>query len=207
MKRLRKKAKIFIVDDHEIIRFGLKNCIGREEDLDVCGEADSAAKALKDIPAAKPDLVIVDIGLEETSGIDLTRNLRAAHPQLPVIVLSMQNESVYGRLALRAGASGYVMTSQGVAAVVTAIHRVLAGEIYLSERLSARLLQEHLRGKGSGPTPSLTSLSERELEVFRLIGQWKSTGEIAQQLHLSVVAWVHILDSVSLSRKEIENGK
>lgn len=182
----RKKWKIFIVDDHEIIRFALRNCINREKDLEVCGEAYSAAKAMLNIPLADPDLAVVDIGLEESSGIDLTRNLRAAFPKILVVVLSMQDESVYGKLALKAGASGYVMKSQAMETIVTAIRQVLAGEIFVSKELSARLLQDHVRGKSSGSGPSMTSLSDRELEVFRLIGQWKGTGEIAAQLHLSV---------------------
>jgi DNA-binding NarL/FixJ family response regulator len=184
--RRSKKSKIFIVDDHEVIRYGLRGRISREEDLEVCGEAKSAADALVQIPQANPDVVLVDIGLEETSGIDLTRNLLAAHPKLLIIVFSMQDESVYGALALRAGASGYVMKNQEMATVVAAIRQVLGGGIYVSEKLSARLLQEHVRGKHSKSGPSLANLSERELEVFRLIGQWKGTGEIARQLHLSV---------------------
>jgi DNA-binding NarL/FixJ family response regulator len=185
-RKQRKKSKIFIVDDHEIIRFALRNCINREKDLEVCGEADSAAKTIKAIPLADPDLAVVDIGLEESSGIDLTRNLRAAFPRLLVVILSMQDESVYGKLALKAGASGYVMKTQGMDIIVAAIRQVLGGEIYLSKELSAHLVQEHVRGKSSESGPSLASLSERELEVFRLIGQWKGTGEIAAQLHLSV---------------------
>jgi DNA-binding NarL/FixJ family response regulator len=181
-----KKAKVFLVDDHEIIRYALRSRINREKDLEVCGEAKSAAEALTTIAQAKPDVVLVDIGLEETSGIDLTRNLRVAHPKLLVIVFSMQDESVYGALALRAGASGYVMKNQEMARVIAAIRQVLAGGIYVSEKLSARLLREHVRGTRSKGDPSLAKLSERELEVLRLVGQWKGTSEIARQLHLSV---------------------
>lgn len=184
--RLSKKPRIFLVDDHEVIRFALKSCINLEKDLEVCGEADTAAEAFEKIPLAKPDLAVVDIGLEDASGIELTRNLRIAFPKILVIVFSMQSETVYGPLALRAGASGYVMKNQGMPVILAAMRKVLGGGIYLSEKLSADLLQAHVRGRSTKRGSLLPDLSERELEVFRLISEWKSTGEIARQLHLSV---------------------
>ncbi|MCX8091627.1 MAG: response regulator transcription factor, partial [Verrucomicrobiae bacterium] len=180
------RKRILLVDDHAVVRFGIAQLIQREPDLMVCGEEEDAGRALSAIERLQPDLVIADISLKESSGLELMRNIKARYPRLPVLVVSAHDENVYAEIAFRAGALGYVMKQSALEQIPTAIRRVLAGELYVSEALAARMLQQRLRGQVPPQQSPLEALSDREFEVFRMIGQWKKSKEIAAELHLSV---------------------
>src|SRR6201993_4297042 len=178
------KCKVFLVDDHPIVRQGLALFIEREPDLMVCGEAEDATSALQAIRESTPDFVILDISLDGRDGLELLKMLRAEHPNLPVLVLSMHDESVYAERSLRAGANGYIMKQEAADKVIAAIRQILGGDVYLSDRLTKRMLQQFVNGSIS-PRDPLAKLSDRELEVFRLIGAGHSTRQIADELHVS----------------------
>jgi len=180
------KTRILLVDDHAVVRFGMAQLINRESDLMVCGEQEDAARALSAITNAKPDLVIADISLKDSSGLELMRNIKAQWPKLPVLVVSTHDESIYAEIAFRAGALGYLMKQEALDRLILAIRRVLTGNIYVSDAQSARMLQQQIRGQKDISESPVAKLSDRELEVFQLIGRWKKTGEIARELHLSV---------------------
>ena len=196
------KKAVFVVDDHPLLRQGLALMINREPDLMVCGEAEEAQTALKEICARKPDILIVDISLKGPDGLDLLKNLRALHPDLPVLVLSMHDESIYAERALRARANGYIMKQEATEKVLVAIRRILAGEIYLSERMANKLLHQYVSGASWKENSRLSVLSDRELEVFRQIGEGYSTRQIAENLHLSIKTvetyQAHIKEKLSL---------
>lgn len=178
------KCKVFLVDDHPIVRQGLALFIEREPDLMVCGEAEDATSALQAIRDATPDFVILDISLNGPDGLELLKTLRARYPNLPALVLSMHDESVYAERALRAGANGYIMKQEAGDKVITAIRHILGGDVYLSDRLTKQMLQQFVNGSIS-PRDPLAKLSDRELEVFRLIGAGHGTRQIAEELHVS----------------------
>jgi DNA-binding NarL/FixJ family response regulator len=178
------KCKVFLVDDHPIVRQGLALLIDREPDLMVCGEADGATSALQAIREAAPDFVVLDISLDGPDGLELLKTLRVRYPTLPVLVLSMHDEAVYAERALRAGANGYIMKQEATDRVLTAIRHILSGDVYLSDRLTKRMLQQFVNGSVS-PRDPLAKLSDRELEVYRLIGAGHSTRQIADELHVS----------------------
>jgi DNA-binding NarL/FixJ family response regulator len=180
------RTRILLVDDHAVVRFGIAQLINKERDLVVCGEEESASRALDAIAAQRPDMVIADISLKDSSGLELMRNIKAQYPKLPVLVVSAHDESVYAEVAFRAGALGYLMKEEALEKIVAAIRRVLTGAIYVSDSLGARMLQQQVRGKADVHESPVKSLSDRELEVFQLIGQWKKTREIAEELHLSI---------------------
>ena len=180
------KKTIFIVDDHPLLRQGLTMLINREPDLTVCGEAEDATSALKAIASAVPDVLIVDISLNGPDGLDLLKNLRALYPEMPVLILSMHDESIYAERALRARANGYIMKQEATEKVLVAVRRILNGEIYLSGRMSNKLLQHYLTGQSAENDSRIAALSDRELEVFRLIGEGLGTRQIADALHLSM---------------------
>ncbi|HEU5125496.1 MAG TPA: response regulator transcription factor [Verrucomicrobiae bacterium] len=180
------KTRILIVDDHAIVRFGIAQVINRQPDMIVCGEEENASRALDAISALKPDLVIADISLKDSSGLELMRNIKAQYPKLPVLVVSAHDESIYAEIAFRAGALGYLMKEEALEKILAAIRRVLSGAVYVSDALAARLLQQQIRGQTDIQESPVKSLSDREMEVFRLIGQWKKTREIAEELHLSI---------------------
>ncbi len=180
------KVRIVLVDDHPVVRQGLARLINDEPDLCVCAEADSASAALEAIAKHKPDLAIVDISMGGSDGIDLVKDLRVRIPGMPALVLSMHDESLYAERVLRAGAKGYVMKQEAPEKVMTAIRRVLAGEVYVSEKISGRLLKAMSGTKGPPSESPLDRLSDRELQVFRLIGSGLSVREIAEKLKLSV---------------------
>jgi DNA-binding NarL/FixJ family response regulator len=180
------RTRIIIVDDHPIIRKGLSELINHEDDLVVCGQAEDAHEAMDVIKTLKPDIAVVDISLKETSGIELIKDLRTQYPNLPVLALSMHDESLYAERALRAGAKGYIMKAEATEKVITAIRKVLTGELYVSDRMAAKMVRKLV---GSGPaigTSPIDRLSDRELEVFLLIGQGRGTRQIADKLHLSI---------------------
>jgi len=180
------RTRILLVDDHAVVRFGIAQLINRQSDLVVCGEEEDASHALSAIGRLKPDLVIADISLKDSSGLELMRNIKAQFSGLPVLVVSAHDESIYAEVAFRAGALGYLQKQEGLEKVLTAIRRVLSGNIYVSDALGARMLQQQVRGKTDIHQSLVEELSDRELEVFQLIGQWKKTSEIAQELHLSI---------------------
>jgi DNA-binding NarL/FixJ family response regulator len=180
------KRKVFVVDDHAIVREGLTLLINREADLAVCGAADEMHSALRTIEALKPDILIVDISLNGPDGLDLLKTIRSKDPGLPVLILSMHDESIYAERALRAGANGYIMKQEATERVLVALRRILNREIYVSDRVANKMLQQYVGVSGSPRRSPLEDLSDRELEVLRLIGEGYSTREIAENLHISV---------------------
>jgi len=180
------KKTVFVVDDHPLLRQGLAMMINREPDLMVCGEAEEAHAAMKAISASMPDILIADISLNGPDGLDLLKNLRLLYPDLPVLILSMHDESIYAERALRARANGYIMKQEATEKVLVAVRRILDGEIYLSSRMSNKLLMQYMSGKTAETDSRLATLSDRELEVFRMIGEGLGTRQIAEALHLSM---------------------
>jgi DNA-binding NarL/FixJ family response regulator len=154
--------------------------------LVVCGQFDDAGDAFEAIEKLAPDLAIVDLTLKTTSGLELVKNIKAAHPKLRVLVLSMYDETLYAERSLRAGAAGYIMKQEAIEKVLAAVRQVLSGGIFLSEKMSSRLMHQLVGGKAPGPGSLMERLSDRELEVFGLIGEGRGTRQIAEQLHLSV---------------------
>lgn len=180
-------TRILIVDDHPLLRQGIAQLINHEKDMMVCGEAENSHKALDAITETKPDVAIVDISLGGSSGIELLKNIKVRFPKLLVLILSMHDESVYAQRALRAGAAGYIMKQEATERVLTAVRKVLSGEVYLSEKLGTRMLNQLVGGRSATLSGSpIEELSDRELEVFGLIGQGHGTRPIAEKLHLSV---------------------
>src|SRR5258705_6467653 len=181
-----KKSKVFVVDDHPIVRQGLALLINREPDLTVCGEAEDAQTAIHSVTSVRPDVMVVDISLNGPDGIDLLKNVRNSHPELPVLILSMHDESIYAERALRAGANGYIMKQEATEKVLIALRRILGGEIYVSDRIANKMLKHYITGSGTLRNSSIADLSDRELEVFRLIGEGHGTRQIAEELRLSI---------------------
>ena len=196
------KKRILIVDDHPIVRQGLALMVNREADLVVCGEAEDATGAVLVMASARPDVLIVDISLNGPDGLDLLKNIRTTHPTLPVLILSMHDELIYAERALRAGANGYIMKQEATEKVLVAIRRILNGEIYVSDHLANKLLQHYITGTGTLRNSTIADLSDRELEVFRLIGEGHGTRQIAEELHLSIKTvesyQAHIKEKLSL---------
>jgi DNA-binding NarL/FixJ family response regulator len=180
------KKRIFIVDDHAMFRDGLQQLIDREADLMVCGDAAEATKALEGIGNSEPDLVIVDISLSGKSGIDLIKAIKDEYEDLPVLVVSMHEESLYAERALRAGAMGYVMKQEPAKVVKTAIRKVLAGDMHLSEKMASSVISKFMRGTDELPASPLEKLSDRELEVFRMLGLGKGVRQIAEEMGVTI---------------------
>lgn len=178
------QIRIFIIDDHPLVREGLRARLEQEAGMEVCGEAESATAALSSLPRAKPDVVIVDIGLGDMHGLRLIETIRQNDPGIRILVLSAYSEALYGERALRSGADSYVSKQLAPGQIVEAIRTTAAGKRYLSKALSERLLGLLYDRQRSGP-PGVRELSPRELEVFELIGSGRSTREIAEQLGLS----------------------
>jgi len=197
-----KKKTVFVVDDHPLLRQGLALLINREQDLMVCGEAEEAQTAMTEIAAKKPDILIADISLNGPDGLDLLKNLRTQYPNLPVLILSMHDESIYAERALRARANGYIMKQEATEKVLVAVRRILGGDIYLSDRMANKLLHQYISGTAADMKTQLSALSDRELEVFRLIGEGRGTRQIAEKLHLSIKTvetyQAHIKEKLSL---------
>src|SRR5678810_868597 len=170
-----RKSRILVVDDHPIVRQGLALLINQETDLVVCGEAEEASGAMHVLSSSRPDVLIVDLSLNGPDGLDLLKNIRNVYPTLPVLILSMHDESIYAERALRAGANGYIMKQEATERVLIAIRRILKGDVYLSDSAASRVVNQYVRGAaGASPSP-VSVLSDRELEVFRLIGQGHGT--------------------------------
>jgi len=197
-----RKRRVFIVDDHAMVRQGLTLLIDREADLMVCGDAQEAHAALQTMATLEPDILIVDISLNGPDGLDLVKAVRSRSPLLPSLVLSMHDESIYAERAIRAGANGYIMKQEATEKVLVALRRILGGEIYVSDRVGNHMLQHYIRGASPFPQSSVAELTDRELEVFRLIGEGHGTRQIAEELHLSVKTvesyQAHIKEKLSL---------
>jgi DNA-binding NarL/FixJ family response regulator len=180
------KYSVLLVDDHPIVRQGLALLIDREADLSVCGEAEGAHTAFHAIETLHPDIVVLDISLSGPDGLDVLKEIRMKSAALPVLILSMHDESIYAERAMRAGANGYIMKQEATEKVLVAIRRILQGDVYLSDRLTKTMLQQFVRGGPPANSSPLLNLTDRELEVFRLIGEGHGTRRIADELHLSV---------------------
>lgn len=179
------KAKIVLVDDHPLVREWLANLIEKSSDLTVCGEAEDAPAALEAIAELKPDLAIIDLSLGSGSGIDLIRSIRSSFPDVAMIVLSMHDERVYAERAIRAGARGYVMKRESTKKIIDAIHEVLKGNLYLSKEMTELLVEKFISSDPEHVGLPLAQLSDRELEVFKLIGQGYEINEIAKTLNVN----------------------
>ncbi|MDQ2918488.1 MAG: response regulator transcription factor [Verrucomicrobiota bacterium] len=178
-----KKSRVLIIDDHVMVREGVAEIIKHEPDLDVCGTATTANEGLEAVAKLKPDLVIVDITLPGKNGIEFIKDARAMQPELHILVMSMHDESLYADRVLRAGGRGYIRKQEGGEKLIAAMRRVLRGEIAVSEKMTGRLL-ETFSGRKRMDSP-LEGLTDRELEVFQLIGQGKTMKQIGHELHLS----------------------
>ena len=181
-----RKKRVLIVDDHPVFRFGLAGLITEQTRLEVCGHADSAPLALDAMRRLKPDIVLVDLSLRGTNGIELIKLMKAEEPDLPVLVISMHNEAVFGMRALKAGALGYVMKAEAMNHVAEAIFKVLQGKIYVSPEFAEKLIFKAVQSAEAGAGSPVDALSDRELEVLQQLGKGGSTRSIAEALHLSV---------------------
>jgi DNA-binding NarL/FixJ family response regulator len=185
-KKQSNRRRILVVDDHAVLREGLVAQINRESDLVVCGEAENAREALTAVEKLKPDLVLADITLPGRNGLELIRDIRAVQPELPVLVLSMHDASVFAERVLRAGGRGYISKQRSGQKLIAAIRHVLSGQIYLSDEMSTRLLDSLSGKRQAQPASPVEQLTDRELEVFTLIGKAKETKEISTRLGMSV---------------------
>ncbi len=179
------RRRILLVDDHPFMRAGLGQLIDCQPDLVVGGEAGNPAEALQALARQRPDLILTDLTMPGRSGLEFIKDLRAAHPEVPILVVSMHDEAVYAERALRAGARGYIMKEAGGENLLGAIRQVLRGEVYVSHKMSARILEAVSSRRPRGSSSPIEQLTDREFEVFQLIGQGKGTREIAAELHLS----------------------
>jgi len=180
------KRRVFIVDDHPLVREGLTNLINSQSDLRVCCEAKDSSEAIDAITKELPDVAIIDISLTNESGLELIKSLAKQFPQVAVVVLSMHDETLYAERALRAGARGYVMKHETSKSVLASIRRVIGGDIYVSERIVNRMALRLTSGRRRAGSSPVERLSDRELEIFRLLGQGRTPSEIAQDLNLSL---------------------
>jgi DNA-binding NarL/FixJ family response regulator len=180
------RKRLFIVDDHPLVREGLTNLINRQDDLTVCGEAKDSAEAIDGISRQRPDMAIIDISLTNESGLELIKHITKRFPEVAVIVLSMHDEALYAERALRAGARGYVMKHETSKSVLSSIRRVMGGDIYVSERIANRTALRITSARRVAATSPVERLSDRELEIFQLLGQGRTPSEIARDLNLSL---------------------
>ncbi len=179
-------AKVFLVDDHPLVREWLGQLIERENDLVVCGEAEDTAEAMEKIALTKPSIVIADISLKTSHGLELVKDLKVRHPSLPVLVLSMHDESLYAERVLRAGAMGYITKQEATKKILLAIRQVLSGAVYVSDNMASRMVHKLVVGTNKEHTSTVDRLTDRELEVFQLIGKGQGTRRIAEKLHLGI---------------------
>ena len=180
-----RKHRIFIVDDHPLVRDGLANFISQQADLAVCGEAEDSGSAIAGMESCKPDVALIDISLKNESGLELVKTLQTQFPNVSLIVLSMHDEALYAERALHAGARGYVMKRETTKNVLTAIRRVLEGDIYVSDRV-VNSMAKRMSSRKSAAAEPVERLSDRELEIFRLLGQGRTPSQIAEDLRLSL---------------------
>jgi DNA-binding NarL/FixJ family response regulator len=177
------KIRILLVDDHPLVREGVGNLIQQQPDMEVCGEAASEPQALQLIGSVQPDVAVVDLSLETGSGLELIKNIKAMHPTVAMLALSMHEESLYAERALRAGARGYLMKREAARKVIQGIRAVLAGQLFVSEKIAALMAEKFVEGRPEPGSP-IEQLSDRELEVFQLLGRGQSTRQIADHLHV-----------------------
>ncbi len=180
------KKKILLVEDHPIFRLGLAELINQEDDLEAFGSAKDVTPAIKEIETMGPDLIIADITLKSSDGIDLVKYVKQHHSQIPVLVLSMHDEYLYAQRSLAAGARGYIMKQEAMESVVTAIHKVLEGKVYLNEKVKEHILSNISQPQETREKSPIDRLTDRELQVFKMIGRGFSTREIAERLFLSI---------------------
>ncbi len=180
------KKRVLIVDDHPVFRYGITALINAEADLEVCGEASSSPAALDAMRKLEPDIALLDISLPGSNGIELIKLMKAEYPKLPLLILSMHDESLYALRALKAGALGYVMKAEALTHVLDALRKALKGEIYVSPRLSERLIFQAIQSTDGQARSPVDRLSDREVEVLAMLGRGLSTKEMASELHLSV---------------------
>jgi len=186
MRKTSEKSQILIVDDHPLFCEGLRRMIDRHPSLKVCGQVPDAVSAMKAVAELKPDLALVDISLEGSNGLDLIKSLKAKYEEIPILVVSMHDEALYAERALRAGAQGYVMKNKPIQIVREAIFKVLSGDIFLSDKMSTSVLAKLLLGKKDDAVSPLEQLSDRELEVFQMLGEGKSSRQVAEELDLTI---------------------
>ena len=179
------KKKVLLVDDHPMIRGGLAQVINNQKDLMICGEAGDASAAMRCVASSRPAIAVVDISLEGKSGLELIKDLQVLRPEVLILVLSMHDESLYAERVLRAGARGYVMKRAGGETVLQAIRQVLSGKVYVSERMSAQILDDFAGIHSARHRSPIEMLTDREFEVFKLIGEGCITREVADRLHIS----------------------
>jgi DNA-binding NarL/FixJ family response regulator len=179
------RMRVLIVDDHPMTRAGLVHVINHQPDLVVCAEAENADDALDAVHACEPDLVLADITLPGKSGLELIKDIKAIRPGLPILVLSMHDESLYAERVLRAGARGYITKHEGGEKLMQAVRLVLGGQIYVSDKMSAHILETFSGGQAASARSLIAQLSDREFEVFELLGEGLSAREISERLHLS----------------------
>jgi DNA-binding NarL/FixJ family response regulator len=182
---IERKKRIFVVDDHPLVREMLTYLVNRQSDLVVCGEAESAPEALRRIAACEPDLAIVDLSLKYSSGLELIKDLAAVRPDLPVLVLSTHDESIYAERVLRCGAKGYIMKQEATHRVIEGIHRILGGDIYVSDHIAATMAFQFAQTDSREKRRPWAEFTDRELEIFELLGQGYGSAEIARMLHVS----------------------
>ena len=180
------KVKVFLVDDHPLVREGLTNLIDRQPNLVVCGEAEDASSALRDIAATEPDVAIVDLSLKDVSGLELIKSLKSKSPHVRIIVLSMYDEKLYAERAIRAGARGYVMKRETTKKIVGAIEQVLQGKLCVSEQIAALFSEKFVGTRQSAAGSPVELLSDRELEVFNLLGRGFGTRQAAETLNVNI---------------------
>ncbi len=181
-----RKTRVLVVDDHPLFRSGLVQLVNRQPDLACCGEAATAAEALAGLRSHEPELVLMDLRLGSDDGLELIKIVKAQKPQLAILVISQFDETLYAQRALRAGAGGYLMKEEATEEVLTAIRAVRAGELYVSRRMSVLMLRKSLEERPGSPRTGMQSLTDRELQVFQLLGAGMSTRQIAESFHLSV---------------------
>ena len=197
------KSTVYIIDDHPLLVQGLSDLINAQPDLEVVGTSGDWTVALKHLQKNEPSIVVLDITLENSNGVEVLKNLKVHFPGLKVLMLSMHDENLYAMRSLKAGAAGYIMKAEATEKVVTAIRKILSGEVYLSDSMAKKMMSQLVgRRKDTGGSP-LEDLSDRELEVFQMIGEGLTTRQIAEKLHLSVKTVethrAHIKEKLNLS--------
>lgn len=178
-------TRVFLLDDHPIVRQGISEMINEESDMKICGEASNYQDAMQAVEKLKPDVILVDISLSGSSGLEFLKALKIQHPDVKSLILSMHDETLYAERALREGARGYIMKQEAIEKIMDAVRHVMKGQIYLSDQMMERILEKKYGGISVDASP-VETLSDRELEVFRMIGEGTSTSSIAKQLHRSV---------------------